>query len=76
MYNKMRQEINDIETIMEEVVQMYGQRMSARAGQVGNRLDKEGEALGREWHGWAVTMHQHNEDESRESAKGCGGQEC
>ena len=55
---------------------MYGQRMSARAGQVGNRLDKEGEALGREWHGWAVTMHQHNEDESRESAKGCGGQEC
>ena len=50
IYKEMRQEIKDIETNMEEVLQMYGQRMCARARQAGNRVDKEGYVSGREWH--------------------------
>ena len=42
---EMRQEIKDIETNMEDTVQMYCQRARARAGQMDGKTQEEGQEL-------------------------------
>ena len=64
-YKQTKQEISNIETNLEDVVQFYGQCTPARTGQAGSRGDTEGNELGQEWHAWAVAMHQRNKDDSR-----------
>ena len=45
IYKQVRQEISNIETDMEDTVQMYGQRARARAGQMDNKTQEEGQEL-------------------------------
>ena len=61
-YEQMKQEISNIETNMEGLVKLYGQRAHARTGRAASRRDDEGYELGKKLHARPVAMHQCNKD--------------
>ena len=73
MYAQIGQEINDVETNMEDVKQLYGLRACARSGRADSNQDNEGQDLSQQWHAWAVRMRQSNEGCRRQNANTCGG---
>ena len=61
-YKQTKQEISNIETNMEDLVQLYGQRLRARTGRAASRRDDEEYELGKKLHARPVAMHQCNKD--------------
>ena len=72
---EMWKEISNIETSMEDVVQIFGQQTRARAGRTDGRPDEEGHEVSHEWRAWAVRRQKPNKKEGKVGTRRCGGQE-